>query len=369
MFTGGFVAREFVRNNDHLFPSQLDTSGHVIYQLAQNLLVMKSFQSLKETGKPWQDKTFSLLHNAVAVTDGIWMFNTAANCHSVADVIAATACCVTTLAGIEGTKFVLRTGYDSTKKGCKLLLATGSYLISNDSTKIVREISHKVTSATGWCFSRGLDVLTDTVVSIGLNPSSLKDLHSVLVNPEIFKESIRFDLYHQFKELLANAKQKELIIWLREWWFNIDPSSILKAECPQKEFFNQLNLLYDTKIPTPNPFRADLPLIATFSTVEEALSRLLIQDMILKRLVKKVIHIISPQHASLADGKIYAACRIVLTSAIFSFSAKRNTEEQMAHFMTGIALGVIKERNGILGSIGANTMNRFVGSIPEIYSC
>jgi len=110
---GGFVAREYIFG--HSNRQALDASGHVICQIAQNICVMKSLQALEETGTSLQKKTFIMLIAALAVTDGIWMYNTAANCHSVADVIAGLACSVIAYAGIESGKIILNKGYDWSK--------------------------------------------------------------------------------------------------------------------------------------------------------------------------------------------------------------------------------------------------------------
>ena len=107
---GGMVAREYIF--DPLNQQKLDVSGHVILQIAQNLCAMKALQALKETGTSLQKKTFIMLNIAVAVTDGIWMYNTAAHCHSVADVIAGLACSAVAYAGIESGKIILSKVYN-----------------------------------------------------------------------------------------------------------------------------------------------------------------------------------------------------------------------------------------------------------------
>ncbi len=105
----GFAVREYVfdHSNRNIF-SVLSVSGHVIHQMAQNVYVMEGLQGLRETGTPFQKKIFTIFHAIVAITDGIWMFNTAANHHSVADVIAGLACTGLAYTGVEGVKLLFK---------------------------------------------------------------------------------------------------------------------------------------------------------------------------------------------------------------------------------------------------------------------
>lgn len=91
---------------------KLDTSGHLIVQIAHNFFIMKSLKGLAETGTHLQNKTFTRLYVIFAVTDAIWVFNTVSNCHAVVDAIAALACSSIAYVGIESCKFLLNKGYD-----------------------------------------------------------------------------------------------------------------------------------------------------------------------------------------------------------------------------------------------------------------
>jgi hypothetical protein len=364
---GGFMAREGIIHYRHVIP-QLDTSGHVILQIAQNIFVLKSFQALKDTGTPFQQKTFAILHCAVAVTDGIWMFNTAANCHSVADVVAGVVCTSSAFAGIEGVKGLCHLTSRLTYGGISKIRG-----IYNDHVDQMGATA-RVLSSASWYASRGFELLKGAAAGIGLATAldprnSIRNLSLLIFNPEAISDLFRFDLYFKFRDILANAKQEGFFIWLREWWFNIDPSSILHAACPKQEYFRQMNLFNNSVIPDPISPTAQLNSLVTAPVVEEIFARVLVQDVILKQLIAKLVHKISPQHAHLIESQIYTACRIVLTAALFTFGTDRNSEELIRHLISGIVYGILKENSGILGSIGAHTMSNFVTSIPDLFSC
>jgi hypothetical protein len=122
MAIGGLLVREYVFN--HSNNQVLDISGHVILQIAQNLCVMKSLQGLEETGSLLQARTIKIFHAAVAITDGVWMFNTSANCHSVADAVVGLACNCLTYFGIETCKLLLTKGFNRAQHMIKPLTIT-----------------------------------------------------------------------------------------------------------------------------------------------------------------------------------------------------------------------------------------------------
>jgi hypothetical protein len=110
------------------------------------------------------------------------------------------------------------------------------------------------------------------------------------------------------------------------------------------------------------------------SLFEEAVCREIVQDLILKCLVKRVVQRISPQHTSKVDSKIYAACRILLSSYVFVivrsftkpyFFTNLGVEIDMqACFIMGIFLGLMKEVGGAAASFGANAINKAALMMP-----
>jgi len=100
----GLIAKGLMSASLNIFSnSALDTAGHVIFQMIQHLCILKALQGYETSSL--QKKMFTILHVSVAVTDGIWMFNTASGCHSVADVIAGIACIALAYEVTEYVKF------------------------------------------------------------------------------------------------------------------------------------------------------------------------------------------------------------------------------------------------------------------------
>lgn len=92
--------------------SNLDTSGHVIMQMATCILAMKALSGLKQSGSAWQQKSFSLLNLAFSVTDMVWMFNCASHCHTVAGVMAGVFSASLPLASIELMKMSVKSCWE-----------------------------------------------------------------------------------------------------------------------------------------------------------------------------------------------------------------------------------------------------------------
>ncbi|MBU6447045.1 MAG: hypothetical protein KGQ49_06575 [Verrucomicrobia bacterium] len=95
---GGFILRKNIVQP--LMGRSVDTSGHVLIQMGYHIYNMKYLQALGKTGTPTQIKTLMAVHACWAATDAVWMFNTSAFCHSVADVVAAVACTSVVFAGV-----------------------------------------------------------------------------------------------------------------------------------------------------------------------------------------------------------------------------------------------------------------------------
>lgn len=97
---------------------------------------------------------------------------------------------------------------------------------------------------------------------------------------------------------------------------------------------------------------------------EELLFRGVIQDILLKRIAKKILMNVAPEKAWVLDTRVATAARIVFASALFS-TAHLINDGQLAHeyvvhqaigaFFGSLLLGAIKESGlGLAGAIGAH---------------
>ncbi|MBS0629484.1 MAG: hypothetical protein JSS30_04580 [Verrucomicrobia bacterium] len=87
-----YVSAAVLRNQvaPHLHQA-IDTSGHIVLQIAFNFFSMKALQGISETGSSLQKRALAVWFAATSITDAIWLYNTAGNCHSVADSVGGLA--------------------------------------------------------------------------------------------------------------------------------------------------------------------------------------------------------------------------------------------------------------------------------------
>lgn len=85
----------------------IDISGHVVSQVSLTIFGINSLAAIAKTGTSNQKKLYSIMLGIVAVTDGIFMHFTAANCHSVADVVSGVAVVGLAHLGIQASKALL----------------------------------------------------------------------------------------------------------------------------------------------------------------------------------------------------------------------------------------------------------------------
>ncbi len=104
--------------------------------------------------------------------------------------------------------------------------------------------------------------------------------------------------------------------------------------------------------------------------IEEVLFRGLLQDIVLKRGVKKAVELVSPKHAEFVDSQEYTAARILLTSAITSYFQLEFVQEKSVakSFFKGIVFGILKEKYGLASAIGAHMLHAFTPMAPGLFS-
>lgn len=112
----------------------IDVSGHAIVQGALTIHAINSLQAIAETGTSNQKKLHSIICAIVALSDAIWMYNTTASCHSVADV----ACGIVNVSlvhfGIQASKALINKGFNLAKaKYQELTISTTNKLDANPS--------------------------------------------------------------------------------------------------------------------------------------------------------------------------------------------------------------------------------------------
>lgn len=211
------------------------------------------------------------------------------------------------------------------------------------------------------------------VISQGYN---LDILYKTIFNPEAFEPQgpervFKAEVLAQQAELLAPQFQST--------GYDIpdtfNASAIRSADCPKAEYHHQISLATGEEVTKTTEVVGGLAVIVAAPIQEEILFRGIIQDLLLKRLVKKAVVKIAPQHASKVDSKIYTAIRILLTSAAFSYIHTYNKDivvqsyvdlQVIASIFQGISFGILKERMGLAASMGAHMMNNLVAMLPGL---
>lgn len=239
--------------------------------------------------------------------------------------------------------------------------------------KTCAKISHATSGAAKWCLSQGLSMLKGaTVWSVLQGGYSRGDnfelMRTTFLNPEQLR-STPVDL--KFLEMFL---LKKIDPAYREAGIRILDNFDLLVECPKKEYLRSFSRTFGIKITHQEIIKHNLlRWVVSTAFDQELIFRWLLQDVILKRCVKKAIRCISPQHASLVDSKIYTACRILIASLCFSASHHSNRTnlpdsyvdmQLYATFIMGIAFGILKETSGLAASIGAHAINNIVAIIP-----
>jgi hypothetical protein len=107
---GGTLFLRFCLWNRQFKKLGVDVSGHAAIQTAMSLNIAQTIQAIGQQGTGMQKRGFSLLASAIAVTDAVWMYNTTANCHSVADVVSAVALVAIVHISLLGVESVIAKG-------------------------------------------------------------------------------------------------------------------------------------------------------------------------------------------------------------------------------------------------------------------
>ncbi|MCX6988513.1 MAG: hypothetical protein NTZ52_03275 [Chlamydiae bacterium] len=99
----------------HFRKLNIDMSGHAWYQISLTIHAINSLKGVHEHGTIKQRKIYALLNTAVAITDAVWAYNTAANCHSVADIVSGAGLVCLSHFGLQIAETVLTKGIDALK--------------------------------------------------------------------------------------------------------------------------------------------------------------------------------------------------------------------------------------------------------------
>lgn len=103
---GGFYIRSCSKGK--CVNANVDVSGHAIAQSALVIRAIYGLQALSAVGTAMQVRSYSIIVGLISVTDSVWGYHTAANCHSVADMVTGVACAAIPFMGIiYGRKLVV----------------------------------------------------------------------------------------------------------------------------------------------------------------------------------------------------------------------------------------------------------------------
>lgn len=202
-------------------------------------------------------------------------------------------------------------------------------------------------------------------------PYNLKVFSAAVLNPSEFRSNpLKLkEGFDKIKFIIAPDMTAEAINNMT------NSKAILNADCPYQEYLNQVNLLSGENNTPESIAKVNvLQMIVIPAVAEELIFRGLLQDVILKRLVGKIVQKIAPSHAGLVDSKIYTAIRIALTTYAFmsiheakqAIMADSYVEQMVATIIRGIGFGILKEAKGLSWAIGAHAINNLSAFLPSI---
>lgn len=159
----------------------------------------------------------------------------------------------------------------------------------------------------------------------------------------------------------------------------VNATAILDSQCPKKEYLHQLSCLFQQTVTEKSVssliYENMIPVVIG-PALEEIFFGELLQKRVLEDLVKKVIHKVSPEYASLVDNKIYTSCRILLTALCFAVvmeMVKRGStcdclvdDEVKTALLGGIILGILRENFGLASTIVPRIIHNIVAIAPQI---
>lgn len=231
------------------------------------------------------------------------------------------------------------------------------------------------TTAIDWSISNSSHFFKGALIWTGVQTALTQGLNLKYLYQIFFQNDFRIDKYElkeSWEKQIAQLKAEGATIPNY-----LTPDSILWADCPKKEYLKQLSIVFQKEF-TPFQLKCEsLFLNLMIPIAEETFFRGLIQDVVLTRLVSKVVKRNFADYASMLDSKIYTGIRILLTSLYFSYAhrdnrlvyADRYVDQQLiATLVQGVGFGILKETHGLAASVGAHATNNFVWSIPGVYA-
>jgi hypothetical protein len=147
----------------------------------------------------------------------------------------------------------------------------------------------------------------------------------------------------------------------------IRPSSFIsekvKSICHETQVFSEkiIYLLAGMKSEDPsNPYRA-IP----GAIIEEITDRVILQELLLKRLPKTILQKYAPKQIYLIDHPVVRVARVFLSSlhfAIIHTHAYHRDEDLYPYIMAGVVFGTLQEINGhpaynMIAHVAANTLS------------
>lgn len=247
---------------------------------------------------------------------------------------------------------------------------------------ICSRIGQKGYAAVSSIGSFGAGIIKGAVTYGGLQAAYSKVLLDEAYNLKVFSMAIfEPSNFRSIPKELQNAfdrtKYMSAPLMTKEAVDNVTNSSaILHSPCPYKEYLHQSEILTGVHL-TPElvGIMNAINMIAVPSIGEELVFRGLLQDVILKRAVGKIIQKVAPAQAGLVDSKIYTAVRIAITTYAFVSIHESNrgilSDEYVdmqlyATAIMGVAFGILKEVKGLSWAIGAHAINNLAATLPSI---
>lgn len=148
-------------------------------------------------------------------------------------------------------------------------------------------------------------------------------------------------------------------------------NAVDQSERPAQEYLKQINAALNTKFTC-----AELPRLGRESLPDPVVRRVLyqglLQDVLLKHLVGRVLRKIAPQYTSVVDSKIYTTCRILVTAAC-AVAIEGHLDgggwQVTAESLREIAFGILNETHGLAATLGAEAVNYLSTVYPAFRTC
>ncbi len=238
---------------------------------------------------------------------------------------------------------------------------------------IVKKINPKIESITAkiipTCLSRKIGKVATISLLLTFRIGALIRVYKLTDFNPIFNPMFKIinDSYYFIKGAFSNFPENSFTIPE-----SFNPSAVIGSRRPFQEYLRQTSILLGKQYTKSNFIIDGIKEFVVFPAIfEEIAFRYVIQDLMLKKCVHKVLAKFAPTYAAFTNHKIYTLFRIAVSSYAFSLMHYSNygmledeyVDNQINEtFIMGFVFGVLKEF-GLAYAIGAHAMTNLTAAL------